>query len=548
MRTVFFLSLTAAASAWVEKGVSAGDEEVAFTASLRQNNTEWLEQEWKEIVADVKGPRWRAFRTIDEINEKVGASQDDISEARAWAHAHGITINTAYPDSLQMSGSVSAVKSAMGSVLTLYTFTNGKVDVVTSKNTVKGLTLPPSITSIHGLYKPTIVRSKRAVQRSDVASISPQTIRQQYNISIPTASIMGNISVGQMSFCPVSVDDCNQYCQEGNLNCKLDASSIKGPHSELNPCGEADMDVQMGYAAGPRVPLTVDGGYPNMLDWATSWFNNPKGALASSLSYGDNEGAGDNALNNELMKLGVAGKAVFIASGDAGAPGQACVGKFKPDWPATSPYVTAVGATESTPGSAPHLKNPSKLCTDRVGPCVGKGAEEAVSVKVSQFTSGGGFSQLYEAPTWQADVVNAYLSSGVKLPPSDLWNKKGRGYPDVAAFGGQNLVVTKRIVAQSGGTSASSPIWVGVWGILNSAALKKTGKPLGPAAPYLYHMHAQAPHCFTDITVGDNICPDSVTNCALCHGFRATKGWDPVSGLGSPNVDCMLAFVEKDLQ
>eukprot|EP01059_Diplonema_ambulator_P035638 TRINITY_DN847_c0_g1_i4.p2 TRINITY_DN847_c0_g1~~TRINITY_DN847_c0_g1_i4.p2 ORF type:complete len:100 (+),score=18.41 TRINITY_DN847_c0_g1_i4:45-302(+) len=50
--------------------------------------------------------------------------------------------------------------------------------------------------------------------------------------------------------------------------------------------------------------------------------------------------------------------------------------------------------------ASPHLPNPSKLCNPQlVGPCVGKGIEEAVSLNVSMFSSGGGFSGLYDLQT-----------------------------------------------------------------------------------------------------------------------------------------------------
>eukprot|EP01059_Diplonema_ambulator_P002284 TRINITY_DN1193_c1_g1_i1.p2 TRINITY_DN1193_c1_g1~~TRINITY_DN1193_c1_g1_i1.p2 ORF type:complete len:193 (-),score=23.52 TRINITY_DN1193_c1_g1_i1:502-1080(-) len=119
-----------------------------------------------------------------------------------------------------------------------------------------------------------------------------------------------------------------------------------------------------------------------------------------------------------------------------------------------------------------------RSCATLVGPCVGKGTDEAVSLNGSMYSSGGGFSGLYDLLTWQADVVKAYLASGVKLPPSEMWHAQG-GVPDVAAVGGQNLVVTDRVVQQGGGTSASSPLWP-EYGLMNSTSFKKTGKPLGP--------------------------------------------------------------------
>ncbi len=50
--------------------------------------------------------------------------------------------------------------------------------------------------------------------------------------------------------------------------------------------------------------------------------------------------------------------------------------------------------------------------------------------------------------------------------------------------------------------------------------------------PLLYKMWSDDPTLFNDITVGDNICTEK--GCApTCKGFKATKGWDPVTGLGT---------------
>merc|ERR1711972_732062 len=52
--------------------------------------------------------------------------------------------------------------------------------------------------------------------------------------------------------------------------------------------------------------------------------------------------------------------------------------------------------------------------------------------------SGGGFSDNFPIPDWQKMAVAAYKASpDADLPPSNLWNNTGRGYPDVAALGGQ---------------------------------------------------------------------------------------------------------------
>ncbi len=55
-------------------------------------------------------------------------------------------------------------------------------------------------------------------------------------------------------------------------------------------------------------------------------------------------------VNAEFQKIGLRGVSIFVASGDSGANGRTdgdCSGPtLLPDYPASSPYITSVGATE----------------------------------------------------------------------------------------------------------------------------------------------------------------------------------------------------------
>jgi len=164
-----------------------------------------------------------------------------------------------------------------------------------------------------------------------------------------------------------------------------------------------------------------------------------------------------------------------------------------------------------------------------------------VSFSQAQFASGGGFSWVASQPSYQTTAVNAYFASGTKLPPTAMWNKLGRGYPDMAAFG-SNVLIDSGGLEPVGGTSCSSPICAGLFAILNGQVITKTGKPLGFLNPLLYQMAAAQPNAFTDITVGNNRCTES--GCAAsCKGFDAAKGWDPVSGLGTPVFTNMQTYI-----
>jgi len=239
---------------------------------------------------------------------------------------------------------------------------------------------------------------------------------------------------------------------------------------------------------------------------------------------------------------------LLSASGDSGANGRTdgfCTGpKLLPDFPGSSPYVTSVGATELL-NPVFNLQNPPPICAQSGYQCASGGTEQAVSFTTSSFTSGGGFSNVAAQPDWQATVVNKYLSSGVTLPPASYFNATSRGYPDVSAIGHNTLIYQGGIMAV-GGTSASAPIWGGVIALLNQAAIQKDGKPLGFVNPLLYQIYAETPAAFTDITVGDNICTEYGCS-STCKGFLASKGWDPVTGLGSPNFPALLKAVQNNL-
>jgi tripeptidyl-peptidase-1 len=148
-------------------------------------------------------------------------------------------------------------------------------------------------------------------------------------------------------------------------------------------------------------------------------------------------------------------------------------------------------------------------------------------------------------PSWQKTVVQAYLKNkAVSLPPSSYYSSKNRAYPDVSAMGHNFVVYVNGQSEAVGGTSAASPSFAGLVGLLNSESLAKNGKPLGFLNPLLYTMAKAKPATFIDVTTGSNACTED--GCASsCEGFNAAKGWDPVTGLGVPQYSQMLAYIKS---
>jgi tripeptidyl-peptidase I len=85
------------------------------------------------------------------------------------------------------------------------------------------------------------------------------------------------------------------------------------------------------------------------------------------------------------------------------------------------------------------------------------------------------------------------------------------------------------VTGRSIGTSASAPVFAAIINRINGERLKKSKSPVGFILPALY----SNPHVLDDVTEGDN------PGCGT-RGFKTAKGWDPVTGLGTPNYGRML--------
>ncbi len=235
---------------------------------------------------------------------------------------------------------------------------------------------------------------------------------------------------------------------------------------------------------------------------------------ASELTLQDSASQRELKLWNDLFQNGTTrhGITYFSSSGDAGATDYADLdGKqlaqvqttsFAPD----SPWVTSVGGTT--------LLQKNGTFTER-----------------GWSGSGGGFSKFYQTPDYQKS-----------LPAStqQQFNNR-RGVPDVSAAADPYTGLAfyqAGAWSVAGGTSASAPLWSGIAAIANQVA----GHPLGFINPALYKLAASGTYAqdFRDVTVGDNSNP-----AARVKGFPAAQGWDPITGLGSPNAEKLIPDLIK---
>jgi tripeptidyl-peptidase-1 len=140
------------------------------------------------------------------------------------------------------------------------------------------------------------------------------------------------------------------------------------------------------------------------------------------------------------------------------------------------------------------------------------------------WSSGSGFSNYFSAPDYQKKEVTTYIKN-LKGKYDGLYNKAGRGYPDISAQGFYFAYFWNGTEGVISGTSASTPLTAGIISLVNDALIA-SGKPvLGFLNPWLY---ARGYKGLNDITIG------TPYGCGT-DGFSATEGWDPVTGLGTPN-------------
>ena len=335
-----------------------------------------------------------------------------------------------------------------------------------------------------------------------------------------------------------------------------------------SPMMEAQLDVQMMSEVAENADVWMWSGDQWLYSFAVNFLNSSSVPDVLSMSWGWSArdqcsgGLGPcpgnmtssqyvHRVNMEYVKMGLRGITITVSSGDAGAPGrtnEGCsVGQGVPPvnaaFPGSSPYVTSVSATYIVP-TQPLTDNTwgSSICK-QYG-CVNGTQELPCNFAKTAWTTGGGFAIFNETrPAWQTTAVENYLKSSAKRPR--VFQHNGRGYPDVAAVGHNCPTVMGGQLMGVDGTSCSSPIFAALVALLNDHQ-KMNGKPnLGFLNPVLYKMWADNNQTFHDITKGNNWCTETQC-CNSSFGYESTVGWDPVTGLGTPNFGLMVEWLDAN--
>jgi tripeptidyl-peptidase-1 len=254
-------------------------------------------------------------------------------------------------------------------------------------------------------------------------TVDPSLLRNHYNSHKLTGDfakngVMQSITalIGQY-FSETSLEAFNVGYAHYNIGHGI--SKIIGPNMQSNEGVEAALDTQYMTAMAPHTNTwfwSIDAASQDpFLEWIGQIANTTKPPQVHSTSYGGAESGIPEAyamrLDTEFQKAGVRGLSLLFASGDGNVGCSASKKTFEPDWPASSTYVTAVGATT--------MSLPLESGSEIVAPF-----------------SGSGSSNRYVRPRYQEAAVASYLANkDANLPAQSFWNSTGRMYPDVSALG-----------------------------------------------------------------------------------------------------------------
>ena len=471
----------------------------------------------------------------EEYSRTHGATEDAMNQVRAMAARHGLALvnEDRAARRLWLRGTVEQLEQTFGVQLNDYEHTasanapaaptgpqfhafTGALSVPEPEaaviETVLGLdTRPVARPHLRWLRELGIVNP-----RATASGFTPPQVAQAYDY--PAGDGRGQcIGIIELGGGYQDSDIQTYFGQIGLTPPTVVAVLVDGganqPGNPTGADGEVALDIQVAGAIAPAAKIAVyfapntTQGFQDAVSAAIHDTTNRPSVI--SISWGGPESSFDQAsltsFDNTLQTAAAMGITITAASGDSGSSDGVTDGANHVDFPASSPHVLACGGTQLT---------------------IANGARAAETVWNDQpqggGATGGGVSSFFALPDWQASV-------GVPAPGGTQGGgaQGGRGVPDVSgdaapATGYQVLVDGQAEVV--GGTSAVAPLWAALVALVN----QQTGKSAGYLNPRIYPAGEAN---FFDITSGSN------------GSYRAAAGWDPCTGLGSPDGQKIAALL-----
>jgi kumamolisin len=486
-----------------------------------------------------------------ELGERYGADPADATHVADVLGRYGLTVTEFQIASrrLKVSGMIAAMSAAFGTTLT--EVTSPRPDgtgsgSVTHRYRTGSLSVPAELSGIIVAVLGLDDRPQASPHFRRLTTAEPEgrVAPHAAGAATPAGVPLTALQVGSLYNFPANTDGTGQTIaiielgggyKEADLSTYFTGLGLSVPsvtavgvdNGSNSPGQSADveveLDIEVAGAIAPKASYVVyfapntDQGFSDAISDAVHATPTP---VAISISWGGPESSwaaqSMTAMNAAISDAAALGATVTVAAGDNGSSDNpSSTSGVAVDFPASSPYSLACGGTTLMGNTATNTIT-SEVVWNEIANNEGAG--------------GGGVSVVYAEPTWQKTAgvpASAAGGSGIGSATSP-----GRGVPDVA--GNADPVTGYQIVADGqsepvGGTSAVAPLWAGLIARLAQAS----GTRFGLLQPLLYKGVTSGVPVpgFNDIIEGSN------------GAYKAGPGWDPCTGLGSPNGTALLAVL-----
>jgi subtilase family serine protease len=553
-------------------------------------------------VSDPRSLSYGQYQSPAQFRQQFAPSQAQVGAVQSWLRSQGFTVDYTPANNhyVAAEGTVAQAEAAFGTTFGTYSV-KGK----TARSPSSDVSIPSSLASIIsgvvGLDDSAVfvttnnVADKNAPPSSGfrnapplsdfwaqlsspyafptgfravnlpsapwtVRGYTPAQIKGAYGISTALDGAGQTVAIIDAYASPTILQDVNQWSTNRGLPTMTPAQLVqvtapgvfRRPENLIQDpqgwYGEETLDVEAVHGMAPAAKIVYVGAPNNFqdLDAAMNHVVDQHLAQIVTNSYGFSTELLPpgfvKPFEDTLIQAAAEGIGVYFSSGDSGDE-TSNFGFATTDWPASSPWVTAVGGTslgidaantralETGWGTSTYRCNTTTLACSRIG---------------WLFGSGGGVSRLFAKPAYQASLTLT-----------------GRGVPDVAALGDPQ---TGLLIGQTqtfpdgvrydefriGGTSLSSPIFAGLMALADQSA----GHPHGFANP-LFYAHPEAFHDVLSVKTAvarrnfNNNVDASAGTSDFLRTFddysgsptqKTSPGWDNVTGLGTPSSSFLAAF------
>jgi subtilase family serine protease len=555
-----------------------------------------------KAVSTPGSAQYRRFLTVAKYQARFAPTADAVSAVSGWLRSSGMRVTGVASGNsyVAASGTVATAERTFGTHINLYRV-KGRV----VRSPASDISVPSSVSSavlgVTGLDSAQVVkpagresfpppfgfrnarpcsawsgqlvakfqadgvtrlpRFEGHARNYAVCGYTPAQFRAAYGVDASGATGAGaTVAITDAFAAPTILQDANRYATD-NGDAAFGASQFsQSPPSEPyrygGLCGgngwygEETLDVEAVHGMAPDANVMY---YPgrscldvDLLDALARVVDENKASIVTN-SWGEPsefESTGTIRAYEQVFQQGaMQGIGFMFSSGDSGDDVKS-TGIKQTDYPTSDPWVTSVGGTSDGIDLNGDMAWQTGWGTDKYN--LRSDGKKWVPIATNPFLygAGGGFSGLFNRPSYQHGVVPQTSPAGRAVPDVGLDGDPTTGMlvGETQKFPGGVTYDTYRI----GGTSLASPLFAGV----QADATQMAGGRLGFANPAIYQLARQGVGAFNDVLSSEdaNVRPDYVNGinpkAGIVYSVRSfdddaslstVPGWDPVTGIGSPN-------------